>query len=109
MKNADILFNIKSRYKYYLTQSVEVFRTYKKAPLNILLVANTALLAGKDDADNLNTAYIDAGFIAQNAYLYCASAGLNCVVRLMIDRDEIRKTLGFDKKMYPVAGLTVGY
>lgn len=81
----------------------------KKAPLNILLVANTALMAGKDEADNLNTAHIDAGFISQNAYLYCASAGLNCVVRLMVDRDEIRKTLGFDKKMYPVVGLTIGY
>jgi nitroreductase len=80
----------------------------KKVPLNILLVANTALM-GKEEADNLNTAHIDAGFIAQNAYLYCASEGLNCVVRLMIDRDEIRKVLGFDKKIYPVAGLTIGY
>jgi SagB-type dehydrogenase family enzyme len=80
----------------------------KKAPLNILLVANTALM-GKDEADNLNTAHIDAGFIAQNAYLYCASEGLNCVVRLMIDRDEIRKTLGLDGKTYPVVGLTIGY
>ncbi|MDR0304747.1 MAG: nitroreductase family protein [Chitinispirillales bacterium] len=80
----------------------------KKAPLNILLAANTALM-GKDEADDLNTAHIDAGFIAQNAYLYCTSEGLNCVVRLMIDRDEIRKTLGFDKKIYPIAGLTIGY
>ena len=80
----------------------------KKALLNILLIANADLL-GKNESENLLTVTADAGFISQNAYLYCASEGLNCIARLYIDRDEIRKVLELDKKMYPVIGLTIGY
>lgn len=79
----------------------------QNAPLNILLIANTAKI-GNDEIQNQLTASIDAGFIAQNAYLYCASEKLNCVVRMMIDKDEIRKVLGLDKTWFPIAGLTIG-
>ena len=79
----------------------------KKALLNILLIANPDLI-GKNDSDNLLTVTADAGFISQNAYLYCASEGLNCVARLHIDREAIKKVLELDKKMYPVIGLTIG-
>lgn len=81
----------------------------KKALLNILLIANTDLLAGKDGIESLLTLNVDAGFISQNAYLYCASEGLNCVARLNIDKEEIEKVLELEKNMYPVIALTIGY
>lgn len=79
----------------------------QKAPLNILLIANTALISN-DKTQNQLTASMDAGFIAQNAYLYCASEKLNCVARMSIDINSIRKTLGLNDRMYPVMGLTIG-
>jgi SagB-type dehydrogenase family enzyme len=79
----------------------------QKAALNILLVADFKKM-GNNETDNMMTANIDAGFVCQNAYLYCASEKLKCVVRMMIDRDEIKKVLGFGNDMYPVIAVTVG-
>jgi nitroreductase len=81
----------------------------KNAPLNILLITDMRKIgSGKSTQDELLTAYIDAGFIGQNTSLYAASEKLNCVVRLMIDRDEIRKVLGLGEEMLPVMGITIG-
>ena len=79
----------------------------QKAALNILLVADFKKMSN-NETDNMMTANIDAGFLCQNAYLYCASEKLKCVVRMMIDRDEIKKVLGFGNDMYPVIAVTVG-
>ena len=35
----------------------------------------------------------DTGFIAQNVYLYCASAGLASVVRGMVGKDDLAKEM----------------
>lgn len=55
------------------------------AALNIVYVADMSKRGKKDgeeikDSDLFMT-YSDAAFIAQNIYLYCASANLGCVVR----------------------------
>jgi hypothetical protein len=55
-------------------------------------------------------AYIDCGFIAQNAYLYCASAKLNTVVRAGIaDVAALIKEFGLDSNKEVVLSQTVGY
>jgi len=51
----------------------------------------------------------DTGFIAENAYLFCASAGLAVVVRAMIPRDELAKGLKLRETQVIVLAQTVGY
>ena len=36
-------------------------------------------------------AHINCGYISQNVYIYCASAGLATIVRGWIDKDAIAK------------------
>jgi nitroreductase len=77
------------------------------APLNLLLVTDLERM-GANTEQNILTANLDAGFLAQNTSLFAASEGLKCVVRMLIDRDEIRTVMGFNENMYPVLALTVG-
>jgi len=78
------------------------------APLNIFIVHNLNKMRVAEEV-RVGVANMDAGFVAQNAYLFCASAGLNTVVRMMIPRDEIRALMGWDENMYPSLAMTVGY
>ena len=55
------------------------------------------------------TAMADAGFICQNAYLYCASEDIKCVSRLRLDRNIIIKTLKLSERMFPLIAMTIGY
>jgi hypothetical protein len=50
-----------------------------------------------------------AGAIAQNVYLYCASAGLASVVRAWIDRPELARAMGLRGEQHIVLAQTVGY
>jgi nitroreductase len=68
----------------------------KTAPLNFIYVADNARaqFGGKPMKEVEETwAYANTGFIAQNVYLYCASENLACIVRAMVDKDAIAKTL----------------
>ena len=51
----------------------------------------------------------DAGCIAQNVYLYCAAAGLACVVRGLIDRRRLAAALGLAKTQRVALAQTVGF
>jgi len=51
----------------------------------------------------------DAGFIAQNVYLFCASEGLATVVRGMVDRAALSKLMKLSPKQRVVLAQTVGY
>ena len=50
-----------------------------------------------------------AGSMYQNASLYCASAGLKCVVRGLYDRAEIKQALGLDGDYEVVMTEAAGY
>jgi SagB-type dehydrogenase family enzyme len=65
----------------------------KNAPLNLVYVADYSRMTEKDDTDKLAWSYADAGFIAQNVYLYCASEGLATVVRALIDREKLARIM----------------
>ena len=52
--------------------------------------------------------YADAGFVAQNVYLYCASAGLGSVVRGSISKDALAKELGLKSNQVILLAQTVG-
>jgi SagB-type dehydrogenase family enzyme len=51
------------------------------APLNLVFVADLDKAKAKNFEDVPTASYANTGFIAQNIYLYCASAGLAAVVR----------------------------
>ena len=79
------------------------------APLNLVYVSDFAKMRGVSDADRLLYGGAETGFIGQNAYLYCASAGLNTVVRAMIDRDALAKPLRLRPDQRITLSQTVGY
>lgn len=79
------------------------------APLNLIIVADLVKMAGKELEINLQTANIDAGYVSQNIYLYCASEGLATVVRGSVDREKLAAEMGLDKNFYIVVAQTVGY
>jgi SagB-type dehydrogenase family enzyme len=63
------------------------------AAVNLIYVADqTKMSKGSADDKTLYSA-ADAGFIAQNVYLFCASQDLACVVRGSIERDKLARTL----------------
>jgi hypothetical protein len=72
------------------------------APLNLVYVVDLK----KNSAEG---AAVDCGFISQNVYLYCASAGLGTVVRGWFDKDEVRTALQLGEDEEPVLTQTVGY
>jgi SagB-type dehydrogenase family enzyme len=73
-----------------------------EAPLNLVFVADL------DKQGSEFYAACDTGFISQNVYLYCASAGLNTVVRGWIDRDPLHEAMGLDENMWITLCQTVG-
>jgi SagB-type dehydrogenase family enzyme len=81
----------------------------KDAPLDLVYVADLAK-TGKSSAEDKNfyTA-ADAGFIAQNVYLFCASEGLAVVVRGSVDRAALAKMMKLRPDQKILLGQTVGY
>jgi nitroreductase len=64
------------------------------APLNLVYVADYARMQECEPAELAFFAGADAGSMAQNVSLYCATAGLGCVVRALIKRGELAAALG---------------
>jgi nitroreductase len=79
----------------------------KDAPVTLVMVADTSRMQGGPDAQLM--AYADAAFIAQNAYLFCASEGLAVVVRASVDRPALAKALRLRENQMIVLAQTVGF
>jgi SagB-type dehydrogenase family enzyme len=79
------------------------------APLNLVYVADQHRMQDADAEDMNRYAAADTGFIAQNVYLYCASAGLNTVVRGLVDRAALAAALGLSPHQQIILAQTVGY
>jgi nitroreductase len=54
-------------------------------------------------------ASVDAGFIGQNVYLFCASEGLATVFRGAVDRPKLAKALQLPDQQFVTFAQTVGY
>jgi SagB-type dehydrogenase family enzyme len=81
----------------------------KDAPVNLVYVADFAK-TGKSSADDKNFySAADAGFIAQNVYLFCASEGLAVVVRGGVDRAALAKLMKLRPEQKILLGQSVGY
>jgi SagB-type dehydrogenase family enzyme len=79
------------------------------APLNLVYVADFARMRDASEEDRTFFAATDAAVIAQNVYLFCASAGLATVVRGLVDRRKLAPALGLRREQRIVLGQTVGY
>jgi len=79
------------------------------APVNLVYVANLDRMSGASAEDKAFYSAADAGFIAQNVYLYCASAGLAVVVRGLVDREALGAALGLGKHQRIILAQSVGY
>jgi SagB-type dehydrogenase family enzyme len=81
----------------------------KDAPLSLVYVADLARMGDAAPEDKALYSAADAGFIAQNVYLFCASEGLSVVVRGMVDREQIAKLLHLRSDQKVILAQTVGY
>ena len=80
------------------------------APVNLIYVADLSKINWTRDLNvKILIASLDAGFIAENAALFCASAGLNSVPRINIDTDLLSKALKLRPEQRIILATTVGY
>jgi len=81
----------------------------KDAPVNLIYVADLSKM-GKTPAGNVNFyAATDTGFISENVYLFCASAGLSTVVRGWVDKPALAKAMKIRDNQRIILAQTVGY
>jgi len=78
------------------------------APVNLVIVADLGKM-GDNQQSNLQTANIDAGFVSQNIYLYCASENMATVVRGSVDREKLAAEMGLAPNFHIVVAQSVGY
>jgi len=81
----------------------------KNAPVNLIYVADYSRMGKLGDADKVFYSATDTGFISENVYLYCASAGLNTVVRALIDKAALAKAMKLRQDQKIILAQTVGY
>lgn len=79
-----------------------------KAPLNLIYVADLSRMDTSDENKRFYAA-TDTGFIAQNVYLFCASAGLATVARGSVDREALAAALKLTPHQQITLAQTVGY
>jgi nitroreductase len=78
------------------------------APLDLVFVADHARMKLVPAARREAYASAAAGAMAQNVYLYCASAGLATVIRAWLDRDALAKAMGLSNDQQVLLSQTVG-
>lgn len=81
----------------------------KDAPVNLIYVADLSKMKGMPDETIDFYAATDTGFISQNVYLFCASAGLATVVRGWVDKPALEKAMKLGPNKKVILAQTVGY
>ncbi len=79
------------------------------APLNLVYVAHGERMQDVAAEERRLYASVDAGFIGQNVYLFCASEGLASVFRGSVDQAKLGRTLGLGPEQFVTFAQTVGY
>ena len=78
------------------------------AALDLIYVADHARMKLVPAAQREAYAFSAAGAMAQNVYLYCASAGLATVVRAWFDRHALSQAMGLGTDQQLLLAQTVG-
>ncbi len=81
----------------------------KSAPLNLVYVSDQSKMGKSSVEDKYITSGADAGFIAQNVYLYCASQSLGTVIRASVDKLPLFEKLKLKSSQLIILAQTVGY
>jgi SagB-type dehydrogenase family enzyme len=81
----------------------------KDAPVNLIFVADNAKMEGVTGEDKNFYAATDTGYISQNVYLYCASAGLSTVARGYMNKLTLKKAMKLRPSQTIILAQTVGY
>ncbi|MBZ5611276.1 MAG: SagB/ThcOx family dehydrogenase [Acidobacteriia bacterium] len=81
----------------------------RDAAVNLVYVADFGKLGNMPAEDKVFYSAANTGFIGQNVYLYCASAGLATVVRGSVDRTALAKTMRLRPDQRIVLAQSVGY
>jgi nitroreductase len=79
------------------------------APLNLVYVAHGERMKDVSPEDRRLYASVDAAFIGQNVYLYCASEGLASVFRGAVDYDKLTRRMRLPDQQFVTFAQTVGY
>jgi nitroreductase len=79
------------------------------APVNLIYVAHGERLQDITPEERRLYASVDAGFIGQNIYLYCASEGLATVFRGALDQQKLAERLQLGSGQFVTFAQSVGY
>lgn len=79
----------------------------KDAPISLVLVADYGRLDGSENEKNLYSA-MDAAYVSQNAYLYCAAEGLATVVLAWVDKGVLEKEMKLKDEQHIIVTQPVG-
>jgi len=80
-----------------------------QAPVSLVYVADTARMGKATEQEKGFYPAADAGFIAENVYLYCASRGLAVGVRGSIDRPALAQAMGLRPEQKIMLAQSVGF
>jgi len=82
----------------------------KEAAVNLIYVADYAKMGGRGSDETKNSwASVAAGCVTQNVYLFCASEGLNTVVRGMVPREQLTPKMNLRPEQKILLAQTLGY
>ena len=79
------------------------------APLNLVYVAHGERMRDISVNDRRLYASVDAGFIGQNVYLFCASEGLATVFRGAINYEKLNRAMQLGADQFVTFAQTVSY
>jgi nitroreductase len=79
------------------------------APLNLVYVAHGERMTDVSPEERRLYASVDAGFIGQNVYLFCASERLATVFRAALDGPKLGQALKLPDQQFVTFAQTVGY
>lgn len=79
------------------------------APLDLIYVADFSRATDASEEERRLYCVANAGFIAENVYLFCASERLGAVVRGAINRPLIAVALGLGRTQRVILAQSVGY
>ncbi len=79
------------------------------APVNLIYVAHGERMKDISPEDRRLYASVDAAFIGQNVYLFCASEGLGSVFRGAVDYPKLTGLLKLPEGVFVTFAQTVGY
>ena len=81
----------------------------REAALNLIFVADFLKMGALSMQQREFYAATDTGFISENVYLFCASAGLGTVVRHWIEQPALAKAIKLKSHQKIILAQTVGY